>query len=148
MNARRRLYSEHKYVTFRISEFSRLVAKTNFADNHCIDEVMEKFAGVKSLMHGHAEHENTRIHPLLKENESSLIEKIELDHARHFTSFKKLDELLGLAKSSVNEAIKISAGSDFHREFSLLEAENLLHQHFEETAIMDELLNLYSDEVI
>lgn len=36
---RRRLYTEHKYVTYTLSEFSRYVAKTDFSSNDQIAEV-------------------------------------------------------------------------------------------------------------
>lgn len=145
---RRRLYTEHKYVSFRLSEFSRTVAKTDFADNHCVDEVMTAFGKIRELMHGHAKHEDNVIHPLLKEKGSLLCEKIEVDHHQHDASFEAMNELLAFVKSSADENEKIKAGYEYYLAFLNFEAHNLQHQEYEEKIMMPELHRLYSDEEI
>ncbi|MBA4283771.1 MAG: hypothetical protein C0432_05710 [Candidatus Puniceispirillum sp.] len=145
---RRRLYTEHKYVTYTLSEFSRFVAKTNFSNNDQISIVKEKFEGVKGLMHGHAAHENERIHELLRRKGSHVQEAIEADHAGHDPVFHNLDEILESALTEAGSEQKKEAGYQFYLEFQKFEASNLMHQFYEETQIMPELHRLYTDEEI
>ncbi len=145
---RRRLYTEHKYVTYTLSEFSRFVAKTDFSNNDQIGEVKEKFGGVKGLMHGHAAHENERIHELLRRKDSHVQDSIETEHAGHDSTFDSLDEILELSLSETDVEEKKAAGYRFYLEFQKFEASNLMHQFYEETQIMPELHRLYTDEEI
>lgn len=145
---RRRLYTEHKYVTYTLSEFSRYVAKTDFSSNDQIAEVKEKFGGVKGLMHGHAAHENERIHELLRRKGSNVQDAIETDHAGHDSTFHSLDEVLELSLTETDVEQKKAAGYRFYLEFQKFEASNLMHQFYEETQIMPELHRLYTDEEI
>nr|AAB39275.1 29kDa protein [Candidatus Legionella jeonii] len=145
---RRRLYTEHKYINFNLSNFSQFIAKTDFSDNLQINAVKEKFAGIKNLMHGHATHENERIHALLRKKESVVYEKIELEHSEHDETFKKLDELLELSLKAEDIELKKQIGYQFYLIFQEFEAENLKHQIYEETKIMPELHKLYTDEEI
>ena len=145
---RRRLYTEHKYVTYTLSEFSRFVAKTDFSNNEQIAEVKEKFEAVKGLMHGHAAHENERIHELLRKKGSHVQDVIEADHAGHDTTFHSLDETLELSLTETNVEQKKTAGYQFYLEFQKFEASNLMHQFYEETQIMPELHRLCTDEEI
>lgn len=145
---RRRLYTEHKYVTYTLSEFSRFVAKADFSNNGQISAVKEKFGGVKGLMHGHAAHENERIHELLRRKGSHVQDAIETDHAGHDPVFHNLDEILELALTETASEQKKEAGYRFYLEFQKFEASNLMHQFYEETQIMPELHRLYTDEEI
>jgi hypothetical protein len=145
---RRKLYTEHKYVSFRLSEFSRFIAKTDFSDNHSVEAVMSKFREIKELMHGHAGHENNTIHPLLKEKGSALAEKIENEHHEHDSIFKYMDELLTSIKSSLDDDVRIQSGHEYYLAFLRFEASNLQHQEYEEKIILPELHQLYSDNEI
>lgn len=145
---RRRLYTEHKYVTYTLSEFSRYVAKTDFSSNDQIAEVKEKFGGIKGLMHGHAAHENERIHELLRRKGSHVQDAIEADHAGHDSTFHSLDEVLELSLTETDVEQKKAAGYRFYLEFQKFEASNLMHQFYEETQIMPELHRLCTDEEI
>lgn len=145
---RRRLYTEHKYVTYTISEFSRFVAKTDFSSNEQISVVKDKFEGVKGLMHGHAAHENERIHELLRRKGSHVQDAIEADHAGHDSTFHGLDEILELSLNETDSEEKRAAGYRFYLEFQKFEASNLMHQFYEETQIMPELHRLCTDEEI
>lgn len=145
---RRRLYTEHKYVTYTLSEFSRFVAKTDFSNNDQIGVVKDKFEGVKGLMNGHAAHENERIHELLRRKGSHVQDAMETDHAGHDSTFHSLDEVLELSLTETDVEQKKAAGYRFYLEFQKFEASNLMHQFYEETQIMPELHRLYTDEEI
>lgn len=145
---RRRLYTEHKYVTYTLSEFSRFVAKIDFSNNEQISEVKNRFVGVKGLMNGHAGHENERIHELLRRKNSHVQDLIEAEHAGHDVVFQNLDALLERALAETDVDLKRGAGYQFYLEFQKFEAGNLRHQIYEETRIMPELHRFYSDEQI
>lgn len=134
---RRRLYTEHKYVSFRLSEFSRFVATADFTQDTEVAEVKRQFEGIKALMLRHAEHENNSIHPLLAAKGSSVFRRLELDHTHHATVFAQLDTLLDA-----------TMGHDFCLVFLRFEADNLVHQDFEETQLLPELYRLYTDAEI
>ena len=145
-NARYRLYREHKYVSFMLSSFRTEVAKIDFSLNEKVNRIKEKLSEITALMHGHASHENDSIHALLKDKDSLVHEKIEADHDAHEDTFEKLNQLLMSILEETDVARKIDLGHQFYLEIQRFEAENLLHQIYEETVIMPELQRLYTDE--
>jgi hypothetical protein len=145
---RYRIYREHKFVTYTITEFTRFVSKVDFSLNANVYEVIERFNGVKGLMHGHAEHENSRIHVLLRKKKSTVHLETESDHANHDNVFKSLDLILAQILEITDSDLKCELGHRFYLEVQHFEAENLRHQFYEETVIMPELQKLYSDDEI
>ena len=145
---RRKLYTEHKFVTATLEDFARKVAIADFRDNEQIGNVKTGFENVKGLMHGHAAHENERIHALLRKKGSHIQDGIEADHAGHDATFQTLDELLVQALTQTDNDIKLDLGHQFYLTFQKFQADNLMHQFYEETKILPELLKLYADEEI
>lgn len=147
-NPRYRLYREHKYVAFFLSSFSAEIAKIDFRLDEQVSRIKEKFSEIIALMHGHASHENDSIHALLKDKNSRVHEKIEADHDAHEGNFEKLNQLLMTILKETDVARKIDLGHQFYLQIQRVEAENLLHQLYEETVIMPELQRLYTDEAL
>ncbi|MBA3535013.1 MAG: hypothetical protein H0T84_00115 [Tatlockia sp.] len=100
MKTRYRLYREHKYVSFMISSFSSKLAKVDFSSDANVHLIKEQLAEIINLMQGHASHENSSIHALLKNKGSSVHEKIEAEHSSHVATFEKLNQLLTAALES------------------------------------------------
>jgi hypothetical protein len=145
-SARYRLYREHKYVSFMLSSFRTEVAKIDFSLNEGVNRIKETLSEITALMHGHALHENDSIHALLRNKNSLVHEKIEADHDTHEDTFEKLNQLLSTILEETDVVRKVDLGHQFYLEFQRFEAENLLHQIYEETVIMPELQRLYTDE--
>lgn len=145
-SARYRLYREHKYVSFLLSSFRAEVAKVDFSLDVNVNRIKEQFGEITALMHGHASHENNSIHELLRNKDSLVHEKIEADHSTHEDTFEKLNQLLIVILEDIDIANRIELGHQFYLEIQRFEAENLLHQIYEETIIMPELQRLYTDE--
>lgn len=143
---RYRLYREHKYVSFMLSSFSAEVAKIDFSLDENVNRIKEQFSEIIALMHGHASHENDSIHALLRDKDSLVHEKTEADHDAHEDTFEKLNQLLMSILEETDVARKIDLGHQFYLEIQRFEAENLLHQIYEETVIMPELQRLYTNE--
>jgi hypothetical protein len=143
---RYRLYREHKYVSFMISTFRANIAKIDFCFNENINTIKEGLLEITELMHGHASHENTAIHSLLKAKNSDVYQITEEEHDAHANCFEKLNQILEKITNSTNTLNKIELGHQFYLEVQRFEAENLLHQIYEETVIMSELQRLYTDE--
>ncbi len=142
---RYRLYQEHKYVSFVLSEFERLTAKTDFTDNLQIKHLQQQLSDLIDLMSGHAEHENQAIHALLKQKHSTLYESIEADHREHEKQFEQLTTaLVDVMDNQFNDE-KILQGHQFYLNYRLFLSENLQHLHQEETIIMAELQRLCTD---
>ena len=91
---RYRIYDAHKLVTSVLSEFSSFVAKADFTVDATVEQIKAKFIGITQLIHGHAAHEDERIHPLLKQKGSSIVEQIEREHQGHAVIFSSLEEIL------------------------------------------------------
>jgi hemerythrin-like domain-containing protein len=143
---RYRFYREHKYVCFELSEFDRLVAKTDFCDGKQIKTLQVQLKAVKDLLQAHAMHEDKSIHALLRAKGSTVHQLIESDHQDHeeqLTIFtKSLDEIM----ACTNRAYRLELGYDFYLKLRLFISDNLRHIHIEETVLMPELQRLYSDE--
>ncbi len=143
---RYRFYREHKYVSYVLSEFERLIAKTNFNNLLEIVTVKEQLNSIQELMAGHAEHENNSIHALLRQKGSSIHEAIEADHQHHEKQLKELENLLVTITENTNQIEQLSLGYKFYLIYRLFVSENLKHLHEEETIIMSELQKLCTDE--
>jgi len=130
-----------------LSDFSGFVAKADFTVDATVEQIKTRFIGITQLIHGHADHEDERIHPLLKKKDSSIFEQIERDHQGHAVIFSALEEILTrIVASGADKEARLDYGRQFYLEFQRFEAHNLLHQIYEETVIMPELQRLYTDE--
>ncbi len=143
---RYRFYREHKYLSFMLSEFERLVAKTDFKDQSQVDTLLNKLDGIEDLMKGHAEWEESAVHELLKKKNLTIHLDIESDHKDHNIKFEKMREILNLVVTSSCEQEKLELGYKFYLLYRKFVGDNLVHLHHEETIIMPELQKLYSDE--
>lgn len=144
---RYRIYDAHKLVTSTLSDFSSFVAKADFSVDKTVEKIKTRLTGITQLIHGHANHEDERIHPLLKQKGSSVFEQIEQEHQRHGVIFSALHEILNQTiTSGTDKEARLDYGRQFYLEFQRFEAHNLLHQIYEETVIMTELHKLYTDE--
>lgn len=52
-----KLYREHKYVSFALSELERLIAKTDYTDDAAIAHIQGEWQRIKEMLEGHAHHE-------------------------------------------------------------------------------------------
>lgn len=143
---RYRFYRVHKYVCFVLSEFERLVAKTDFSDIGKVENLKIQLGAVHDLMHGHADHEDKAIHALLREKGSTVHQLIESDHQDHEKQFNELTQALDEITASADPQLRISRGYQFYVAYRLFVSDNLQHIHLEETVIMPELHRLCTDE--
>lgn len=143
---RYRLYREHKYITAMMDAFVQSIQKADFKDDSDTQEIKEKLCSLKSLMEGHAEHENNVIHQLLRDHNITIHESIELDHQDHQKQFKEFEEILDRIIDAQNKDDKRSLGFAFYLLVRNFQQENLRHLNEEETIIMPKLQAIYSDE--
>ncbi len=136
---RYRLYREHKYVSSALNDVERLAAKTDFRNPSDRKKLQEEFEGLKGMLEGHAEWENTRIHELLRRKNSKVHGDAEADHKVQDEQLADLEELLNQAKTE-------EAGYQFYLAYRKFVSDNLAHLHEEETIILPELHRLYTDE--
>lgn len=140
---RAKLYREHKYVSFALSELERLIAKTDFADPAGIVHVESEWQRVKELLEGHAYHEEHNFHALLERKGSTIHHEAHNDHERQEETLKNLQRLLSAIKTSPDP---VEAGYQFYLAYRKFVGDNLLHLHEEETKLLPELQRLCSDE--
>ncbi|HVT61939.1 MAG TPA: hypothetical protein VHD33_00415 [Legionellaceae bacterium] len=143
---RHRLYREHKYVASVISVFRKTVGCADFSSCQMVDEIKIKLKEVIDLMQGHALHENTVIHELLRAKNSKIFESVESDHAAHADCFSNLLQTLEKISCTTDISQKIELGYQFYLDVQRFEADNLHHQLYEETVILKALQQLYTDE--
>ncbi len=138
-----KLYREHKYVSFALSELERLIAKTDFTDDAAIAEIRSEWQRVKEMLEGHAHHEEHNFHALLEKKGSTIHHDAHDDHEHHEETLKHLQFLLDAIKTSSNP---IEAGYQFYLAYRKFVGDNLLHLHEEETKLLPELQRLCTDE--
>lgn len=138
-----KLYREHKYVSFALSELERLIAKTDFIEDAAIDNIQSKWQGVKEMLEGHAYHEERNIHALLEKKGSTIHHEAHEDHEHQEETLKNLNRLLDVIKTSPD---RTEAGYQFYLVFRKFVGDNLLHLHEEETKLLPELQRLCTDE--
>lgn len=142
---RYQFYREHKYVSALLNDVERLIAKTDFQKEEELKEVREQFEALAELLRLHAEYENHRIHPLLKQKQSPVYEHVEKDHAHQELLLKNLRELIEDVSQSPSDE-KVLKGYQLYLSFRKFVSDNLAHLHEEETILLPELQRLYSDE--
>jgi hypothetical protein len=138
-----KLYREHKYVSFALSEFERLVAKTDFTDDIAIAHIESEWLCVKEMLEGHAYHEEQNFHTLLEKKGSTIHRDVHNDHEHQEEALKNLQSLLDVTKESLEP---IEAGHQFYLAYRKFVGDNLLHLHEEETKLLPELQKLCTDE--
>lgn len=138
-----KLYREHKYVSFALSELERLIAKTNFTDDSALDRIQSEWQRLKEMLEGHAYHEEHHFHPLLEKKGSTIHQDAHNDHEHQEEALQKLQNLLDAVKKAHD---RVEAGYQFYLAYRKFVGDNLLHLHEEETTILPELQRLCSDE--
>lgn len=138
-----KLYREHKYVSFALSELERLIAKTDFTNDAAIDQVQTEWQGIKEMLEGHAHHEEHSFHTLLEKKGSTIHHEAHHDHEHQEETLNNLQDLLNAIKTSSD---RIEAGYQFYLAFRKFVGDNLLHLHEEETKLLPELQRLCTDE--
>lgn len=140
---RAKLYREHKYVSFALSELERLIAKTDFTDNTAVAQIQSEWQSVKEMLKGHACHEEHNFHALLQKKGSSIHHDAHNDHEHLEETLKTLQCLLDAIQTSPD---RIEAGYQFYLVYRKFVGDNLLHLHEEETKLLPELQRLCTDE--
>lgn len=143
---RYRFYREHKYVSYRLSEFERLVAKTDFIVLKQTLELKMQLNSLAALMNAHAEHEDKAIHELLRQKGSTIHQTIEADHRHHAEFYQQLERQLDNISTSLDLEEQLALGYQFYLSCRVFVSENLKHLHEEEKIIMIELQKLYTDD--
>lgn len=142
---RYKFYREHKYVSFVLNDLERLVAKTDFRVPSQVEKIQQEFNATIQLLRGHAEYEDSKLHPLLQRKGSTLFQEAQEDHQHHDLIFRSLQSLLDQIKTSTNQQLQIELGYQFYLCYRRFVGENLHHLHEEETRILPELQRLYTD---
>lgn len=138
-----KLYREHKYVSFALSELERLIAKADFTDDAAIVHVQSEFATIREMLEGHAYHEEHNIHALLEKKGSTIHHETHSDHEHQDETLKNLQHLLDAIQTSPD---RIETGYQFYLAYRKFVGDNLLHLHEEETKLLPELQRLCTDD--
>lgn len=140
---RAKLYREHKYVSFALSELERLIAKTDFTNDAAIEHVKDEWQAIKEMLKGHAHHEEQNIHALLEKKGSAVHHEAHDDHEHQEEVLENLQYRLSAVKTSTD---RIEAGYQFYLAYRKFVGDNLLHLHEEETKLLPELQKLCTDD--
>lgn len=143
---RYKFYREHKYISSRLNDLERLVAKTDFKNQDEVIEVSNSFNAMGELLKSHAHYEDTALHTLLKAKHSLVYEHSEADHDQLEQKLNTLQSMLDKITESSNEEEKIEGGYEFYLWYRKFVADTLIHFHEEEIVILPELHKLYNDE--
>jgi hypothetical protein len=138
-----KLYREHKYVSFALSELERLIAKTDFTDDAAIAHIQSKWQSLQEMLKGHAEHEEHNFHALLKKKGSIIHHDAQIDHEHQEETLQMIQSLLDGIKTHPDP---VEAGYQFYLAYRKFVGDNLLHLHEEETQLLPELQRLCTDE--
>lgn len=143
---RYQFYREHKYVSAALNNLERLIAKTDFCNPQEVLLVNQEYQLLKSMLQGHAEYENERLHALLKNKHSKIHEHAEVAHAHQDEELDHIQKMIDNISPTLKDHEKISKGYLLYLTYRKFVADNLSHLHEEETKILPELQRLYTDE--
>jgi hemerythrin-like domain-containing protein len=145
---RYQFYREHKYVSAALNDLERLIARTDFCDPASVKQVQKNFEALTSMLKGHAQYENERLHALLKQKNvpAGIYAHIEEDHATQDQQLAELETILHKISQISDREMQVEEGYRLYLTYRKFVADNLAHLHEEETQILPELQKLYSDE--
>lgn len=144
---RYRLYREHKYIFHVFSDLIQSVATLDFSLKESLVLLKSEIMKLEVLLESHAEHEESRIHLILKTRDSQIFAEAENQHRNQKQQFKKLYEKINLIdKADENEAT--FTGYELYLDLRNFFNENLSHFDYEEKIIMPELQRLATDDEI
>jgi len=145
---RYRLYREHKYIFYVFTELLRYMSSIDFSDNHSPIKLRDEVNNLKFLLHGHAEHEERKIHLILKKINSSVLQKAEAQHRDQDLFFEAFSEKFLFTESSNRMEDRHAKGYEIYLDFRKFFSENLDHFDYEERVILPELQKNVSDETL
>ena len=128
-----KLYREHKYVSFALSDLERLIAKTDFTDAAAIAHVKSEWTRLKEMLEGHAYHEEHNFYTLLEKKGSTIHHDAHDDHECQGETLNHLQSLLDAAAKTSSDPVE--AGHQFYLAYRKFVGDNLLHLHEEEFLI-------------
>ncbi len=145
---RYRFFREHKYLSFRLSEFEREVAKTDFSDEAAVLTLKAPLQSLWELMDGQGAYEESAIFSLLCKKDATLTQNVENDHLQHEQYFQEFTQAIEniLAENSPQERVHL--GYLFYLSYRFFVAEILRHLHMEEAFIMPALQKHYTDDAL
>lgn len=115
------------------------VAKADFEDKDTIAKIKTELHQLKELLHGHAHHEELKIHDLLKRKGSSLYQQVESEHREHAKFYINMESKIE-ALELLNDPIGIHyAGNEIYLDIRKFYADNLNHLDYEERVLLPEL---------
>lgn len=141
-----KFYREHKYVSAALNDLERSIAKVDFRKNRQIEEAKREWDEISSMLQGHAEYEEEKLHSLLEKKGSKVHLLAHHQHEEMDSAFPKISLLFDMAIKEEEQEKKVDIGYQLYLTFRKFVADNLLHLHEEETKILPELQKLYSDE--
>jgi len=142
---RHRLYREHKYVCFFFNAVLKQVACMDFGNTTDIVNAKNELNNLKQLLHGHAMHEEQKMHRLLKLNRSDIYQIAEAQHEEHDAFFDLIAMKFNALEDVSTLAEKNFIGYEIYLDVRKFYADNLEHFDYEERVIMPELQRLLSD---
>lgn len=144
---RHRLYREHKYIFHVFTELLRFASTLDLSNKSSQLKLKSEIINLELLLHAHAEYEESRIHKILKNKNSSLVGEAEVQHQEQKQFFVTLNEKINLIESVNNEEIHLLS-YEIYLDLRNFFGENLRHFAYEEQVIMPELQRLCSDDEI
>lgn len=135
-----RLYREHKYLTTVLFEACMEFAKTDLRNQTEREVLLGKISGVRALLESHGEYEQSRIHTRISARGSSAHAVADSEHERDLKALDSILEKIKDCTDSPSQAHKI------YLEFRKFLAEVLLHLDYEETVMLPQLQELYTDD--
>lgn len=144
---RYRLYREHKYLFYVFSEVLRLASTLDLSTAESLVKFKNELKKLALLFQSHAEHEEGRIHAILKNKNSTLFSEAEHQHREQEIYLDKIQEKVNLiAGMKENEAHFLSY--EIYLDLRNFFSHNLNHFDYEERILMPELHRLLSDDEI
>lgn len=133
----------HKYVRGQLYNFMERVGKTNFTDPQSLAVIKESFNNIKNLLAGHARHEDSAYHPLLK-SDPELLSQAENEHKALDEEFDQLERLFNLIQSTnMDNQQRVLRAHEFYLKFSAFFAGYMRHLVQEETKLMAAMRSIH-----
>lgn len=137
----------HKYLRQYLAQLEGSIAKTDFANSEHTEKLKEDFSNFMKLLEEHAAYEDKAYHPMIREKDDLLFQRMEAEHKILEEKLVALGGMLdAVVEPELEEEKRHIHGYQFYLSYTDYMSAYFVHLLQEERVVMPVLQQHYSDE--
>lgn len=126
----------HKAIRRMLFELGAIIQSADFTDTAVIEDVARRVDATITMMDEHAEHEDLRIFPVVREHEEQIASELDGEHRALEAKQEAVREAVAALRAAGDKDTRIAAGNALHTRFNEMAAYCLTHMSHEEATAL------------